>query len=915
MPPETIISFCVMKKILLALLCTASFLAISAQTIYLTFSGHDNNNHHVQINRVVINNLTKAWQENLYWPDTVLSLQLSTGIGDWSTNNPSFMQLSQNIPNPFYGTTQVSLFTAEHGKVAINITDITGRTIISKRLPSTPGEHQFHITLANPGVYFLIAEQNGKTSFIKMINHASRGKNSITYTGTTWETANQSCNMLKSQIFQPFDIGDKMEYIGYAYINGTLQESKHILQVLETSQTHILEFLSHDNLTGLPCPETPTVVDISQNTYNTVQIGDQCWMKENLRTTHFSNGKPIPIGNVIHRDSAYRYIPDNNENNISTYGYLYNWATILLSMNENKVNVLNLCPTGWKIPTFADWHQLNNYLRTHADYQCDGIGENTAKALASQAEWQTSTNYCAIGNVPSQNNITEFSALPAGSFYNSCGFFNSKSFFWCSTEYDSESAWCHYLSYDNNQILYSPHDKRFGYSVRCIKKGDEVTSLPTVSTNPVSDITSNSALCGGDVLADGNLLISMRGICWSTTPQPTISDSHTSEGGEIGSFTSAMLGLESETTYYVRAYATNDLGIAYGNELSFSTFSLPEITTTPASNINANSAETGGTITNNGGAAITARGVCWSTSPNPSINNNHTTDGSGTGSFTSLITGLQEGTLYHVRAYATNCAGTAYGNDITINTPCAGVDGQPCTGTPTVTDYDGNVYNTIQIGCQCWTKENIRTTHFSDGTSIPYSNTNVSYTTPYRSYPTQESISEIPLYGYLYNWPAAMKNASPSNSIPSGVQGICPVGWHVPSNAEWDQLLEYVGSQYFYICQNNPSYIAKALASNTGWNVHHLTNSYCSPSCQEYLNNATGFSAYPAGNHSGSNYTSNGLGYFEFGHHASFWSTTDSERENAGPVAYRYQINFHSPEISIADNPLYFGHSVRCLRD
>ncbi len=195
-------------------------------------------------------------------------------------------------------------------------------------------------------------------------------------------------------------------------------------------------------------------------------------------------------------------------------------------------------------------------------------------------------------------------------------------------------------------------------------------TLASITTAEVTSITENTAVCGGNVTADGNLDVTARGVCWSTSPNPTISNSKTTNGTGTGSFTSNVTGLAKGTTYYVRAYATNSKGTAYGEEKSFTAIeaSLPQITTANVTSISFNTAVCGGNVTSDGNLTVTARGVCWSTSPNPTINNSKTTNGSGTGSFTSNITGLTDGTTYYVRAYATNSKGTAYGEEKNFTT-------------------------------------------------------------------------------------------------------------------------------------------------------------------------------------------------------------------------------------------------------
>ena len=215
-----------------------------------------------------------------------------------------------------------------------------------------------------------------------------------------------------------------------------------------------------------------------------------------------------------------------------------------------------------------------------------------------------------------------------------------------------------------------------------------ITGLPVVTTSAVSDITATSATCGGDVAAGSGYSITARGVCWSnTTTTPTINDPHTSEIGSTGSFTSTMIGLERNTTYYVRAYAVNQKGTSYGETKKFTTLSgLPTVTTSAITDIKATSAMGGGDVTSNGGFTTTARGVCWSsTSATPSINDNHTSEIADNGAFTSLITGLTPSTTYYVRAYATNETGTSYGEVQTFTT----TDGKPTVITTSVTMSNG----------------------------------------------------------------------------------------------------------------------------------------------------------------------------------------------------------------------------------
>ena len=194
---------------------------------------------------------------------------------------------------------------------------------------------------------------------------------------------------------------------------------------------------------------------------------------------------------------------------------------------------------------------------------------------------------------------------------------------------------------------------------------------PIVTTAEVTDITQTTAVSGGNVTDDGGASVTARGVCWSTSQNPTISDNHTSDGNGTGSFTSNLTNLTANTTYYVRAYATNENGTSYGEQKSFTTLQnieLPTVTTAEVTDITQTTAVSGGNVTDDGGASVTARGVCWSKDPNPTIDNSFISNGNGTGSFTIEISGLTSATTYYIRAYATNSEGTSYGEQKTFTT-------------------------------------------------------------------------------------------------------------------------------------------------------------------------------------------------------------------------------------------------------
>ena len=480
-----------MKRFYTLISIVLLFAAASAQTVTLTFTGRDANNQTVALDSVVINNLTKGWQETLTTPDdTVLTLQNGTGIGDVETMCTSSLRLSQNNPNPFDGTTKVNLTVTEPGIVTLDIADVNGRIVRTNRVRPEIGTHQFRVTLSTSGTYVMTARQNGKSSSVKMVCNGTGNGNRIEYAGAVWANNNssQSKSRTRSETDNPFDLGDEMEYVGFATINGETMESQHVTQAQNGSETIVLTFTVAQT-DGLPCPGTPTVTDIDGNVYNTVMIGTQCWMKENLRT--IAN---IPSGDTHTLDDnhtsavdyagPWRYTPNNDPANVAAYGYLYNWNAVMNGAEPSTANpsgVQGICPYGWHVPSGNEWIQLADYVGNQNEYSCNGIVPSIfiAKALADSVGWDSSTNFCAVGNDLSSNNATGFSARPAGVFGNDAvnsavTFNNFGQIFglWTSSEFNSVFANWVIIKNTNSTVTdwnWGTLTKKIGMSVRCVR--------------------------------------------------------------------------------------------------------------------------------------------------------------------------------------------------------------------------------------------------------------------------------------------------------------------------------------------------------------------------------------------------------------------------------------------------------------
>ncbi len=391
---------------------------------------------------------------------------------------------------------------------------------------------------------------------------------------------------------------------------------------------------------------------------------------------------------------------------------------------------------------------------------------------------------------------------------------------------------------------------------------------PVLTTNPTSGITSSTALSGGNITSDGGSAITERGVCWATIQTPTVANSKTTSGEGPGTFTSNITGLTRVTTYYIRAYSTNSIATSYGGQETFTTLAeAPVLTTTSVSAVANTTATSGGNIVSDGGSPITGKGICWATTTNPTVSNSKTFEGTGTGAYTSNISGLTSGTAYYLRAYATNSIATAYGNEIQF-TP--GI----------VTDIDGNVYHLVTIGTQVWMLENLKTTKYRNGDPIPNVTDNTSWTAlqtgAYCWYNNDITTTYKATYGALYNWYAVNDS-----------RNIAPAGWHVAKDLEWSTLITFLGGES----------IAGGKLKETG------TTHWLSPN--NWASNSGGFTALPGGSRSFMNGSFDGIGST-----CVWWRCAGD-----GLKSWCIQIVLDWPNIYPYLYYMPMGASVRCIRD
>ncbi|NLA49734.1 MAG: hypothetical protein GX876_09765 [Bacteroidales bacterium] len=396
--------------------------------------------------------------------------------------------------------------------------------------------------------------------------------------------------------------------------------------------------------------------------------------------------------------------------------------------------------------------------------------------------------------------------------------------------------------------------------------------LPSVTTDTPAEITRTSVIVGGRVTDDRGLPLLDKGICWDTKKNPDLSTHFipADEGNE--NFFIKITGLKPNTLYFVRAYATNELGTAYANEISFTTLTVTTgtVITLQPSSISLNTALARGKIIDDGDAAIIQKGVCWSTSSGPDIEHDPFTDnGTGTEDFTSNITGLSPGTKYYVRAYTINSEGISYGNEFFFNTK--------------ISDIQNNLYNTVTIGSQVWITENLKVTRYTDNTLIPHVQDNaewVSLTTP--GYCWFDNDINKADWGALYNW----------YTVKTGK--LCPTGWHVPTDTDFKTLELHLkmSSDQIDLWYWRGTDQGTQLKSSTGWQAG------------ENGTNSSGFSALPYGYRFAATGAFNGLNIL------TYWWSSEYNKDYA---LYR-RVDGNESELYRYYTSKRGGKYVRCIK-
>ena len=393
------------------------------------------------------------------------------------------------------------------------------------------------------------------------------------------------------------------------------------------------------------------ISDYDGNNYATVAIGSQCWMAQNLRSTHYSDGTSI---------NGY-YSPNGSSVN-ANYGRLYSFAAAMRGAASSSVAVQGVCPSGWHVPTPAEFETLKSTLQGNTAMQCNSTAANIAKAMASTSGWTSSTTTCAVGNTQSSNNASGFNAYPAGFRYSTSSFddYGTRAGF-----LTTQSGQVYYLQ-NTSATVSNLTSSTSSYSMRCVYNGPSGSVAPTVSTTGTATCTNiathdnNRSVrytysTTGTVSSTGGSSITARGICYGTTATPTTSNYTVTVTGSTGNMAANLSNLEPGKTYYYRAYATNAKGTTYGEVKSFSTPAIPTIYTYSSYSYGATTATLKGNITNAGSSSYVTLGshdidVYTAAYPSGTRVTSGTSSSTGTGIYSVSITGLTAGTQYYAVA-------------------------------------------------------------------------------------------------------------------------------------------------------------------------------------------------------------------------------------------------------------------------
>jgi uncharacterized protein (TIGR02145 family) len=738
-----------MKKLYLPIAIMFLFVHVSfAQNFQLSFTGIGES---TEIDSVIVKNLNLGVETKVGGYDVVnlapaASLRFAQQTGDDLVI----------YPNPAYDYCTIELLNPEQNNVYIDVFDVSGKLLIREQYNLEKGIHRFRLNGMASGLYTISVKSNRFHYNGKIVSTSNTNK-TLDFNYIDSYAFAEDLPLLshtKASFDLAYNYGDVLWFEAQS-------DAGH-----RTVQTLILnEADAGDTYQNLDF-EFITCQDAEGFMYSVIEMGNHHWMAENLNTSKYRDSS-----NIAKVDDTNEWIEltsgaycnyDNNNSNPK----LYNWYAATSSKG--------LCPTGWHTPADFEWKRLEQHIGL-TQQQTDAIGWR-GSGFGNYLKESGTDNW--LSHTGTGLNTSGFTAVPggirnfAGEFYYS----TTSATWWSSTENLPPTAWCRGLFFDKTEIYRKDGRKIMGFSIRCMKN-----YLAEINTNDVTNVSNSTANVSIQILNNGGTPILSKGIVWSTFELPTVlsNDGYLIDESNNEEISFSITGLASNTTYYLRSFATNEVGTNYGDQLVF------------------------------------------------------TTQGE--------------------------------------------MGPQPCPDVPTVTDVNGNIYNTVKIGNQCWMKENYKAINYSDSQPVSHFQDSMSWVSAgvgAYCYYNNDSAQYADEYGALYNFYA----------IESGT--LCPEGWKVPQILEWLILTDYLGGDHVAGGKMKEAGTDYWLAPNTG------------------ATNQSGFTALPGGIRLGddSNFTAMNEG-------GAWWMNYDD-----GDTFLLY-TSYDSDSLFSEGATRQFGVSVRCVKE
>ena len=423
----------------------------------LTFNA-SNGGSAVILDSINIENLTQGGDTTLYAPNTVLVLDFVTGIGGNNENGTNSFSVSQNYPNPFDGQTSIHLNVAEKDIITISIFDLLGHEVANFSNTLDAGNHSFTFYAGKEKYYLFTATSSHGTQSIKMMNLSNcETQAKLVYQGNDGNTSSLKSQKAVSDFI--FSLGDQLRFIGYAATIAGINGSDVMEDAPQNSEAYEFAIIE-----GIPCPGIPNVTYEGQP-YKTVQIGSQCWFKENLNVGTMVNGSGDQTNNGILEKYCYGNHPDD----CNIYGGLYQWNEMM--EYSTTPGIQGICPAGWHLPTDGEFCTLATFLDPTVD--CNLIyytGTDGAGKMKSTGTIGAGTGLWSEPNTGATNE-SGFTVLPAGvRWYDATfGYIDVVGGFATSSEKYATTFWEWGMNNESATLSRDNYSKSLGNSVRCLK--------------------------------------------------------------------------------------------------------------------------------------------------------------------------------------------------------------------------------------------------------------------------------------------------------------------------------------------------------------------------------------------------------------------------------------------------------------